>query len=87
MKKVLGLDLGIASIGWALVNQAENPEERSSIIKIGVRVNPLTSDESNAFSRGKSVETNKDRREKRGLRRNLQRYQLRRKQLISILKK
>lgn len=86
MKKVLGLDLGVASIGWALVNQAENKDEKSSIIKIGVRVNPLSSDESNAFSRGNSVETNKDRREKRSMRRNLQRYQLRRKQLISILK-
>ena len=42
MKKVLGIDLGTTSIGWALVNQAENSEETSSIIKAGVRVNPLT---------------------------------------------
>lgn len=30
MKKVLGLDLGTTSIGWAMVNQAENSEEKSS---------------------------------------------------------
>ena len=38
MKKILGLDLGTSSIGWALVNEAENNQEKSSIIKLGVRV-------------------------------------------------
>ncbi len=42
MKKILGLDLGTNSIGWALVYEAETKEEMSSIIKLGVRVNPLT---------------------------------------------
>ena len=37
MKKILGLDLGTSSIGWALVNEAETSEEKSSIIKLGVR--------------------------------------------------
>ena len=27
MKKILGLDLGSNSIGWALVNEAENRDE------------------------------------------------------------
>ncbi|MBO2525584.1 MAG: hypothetical protein CW341_07790, partial [Bacteroidetes bacterium] len=45
MKKVLGLDLGTTSIGWAIVEQAENNDEKSSIIRAGVRVNPLSSDE------------------------------------------
>lgn len=31
MKKILGLDLGTSSIGWALVNEAETSEEKSSI--------------------------------------------------------
>lgn len=35
MKKILGLDLGTASIGWALVNEAETAEEKSSIVKVG----------------------------------------------------
>ena len=45
MKKILGLDLGTTSIGWALVNEAEREGEKSSIIKLGVRVNPLSTDE------------------------------------------
>ena len=49
MKKILGLDLGSNSIGWALVNEAENRDEASSIIKLGVRVNPLTVDEMQNF--------------------------------------
>ena len=55
MKKILGLDLGCNSIGWALVNEAENTEEISSIIKLGVRVNPLTVDEMQNFEKGKTV--------------------------------
>ena len=38
MKKILGLDLGTTSIGWALVNEAENHNERSSIVKLGSRI-------------------------------------------------
>lgn len=53
MKKILGLDLGCNSIGWALVNEAENTEEISSIIKLGVRVNPLTVDEMQNFEKEK----------------------------------
>ena len=42
MKKILGLDLGTSSIGWALVNEAETSEEKSSIIKLAEQVNTLT---------------------------------------------
>ena len=56
MKKILGLDLGTSSIGWALVNEAETSEEKSSIIKLGVRVNPLTVDELQNFEKGRSEE-------------------------------
>ena len=86
MKKILGLDLGTNSIGWALVNEAENENEKSSIIMLGVRVNPLTVDEQKNFEKGKSITTNADRTMKRGKRRNLQRYKLRRENLIEILK-
>lgn len=86
MKKILGLDLGTSSIGWALVNEAENETEKSSIIKLGVRVIPLTVDELSNFERGKSITTTADRTLKRGMRRNLQRYKLRRANLIEILK-
>ena len=86
MKKILGLDLGTNSIGWAVVNEAENETEQSSIIKIGVRVNPLTTDELGNFEKGKSITTNSDRTLKRSARRNLQRYKLRKEALIKILK-
>tara|TARA_R110002096_G_scaffold436013_1_gene665098 strand:+ start:12 stop:4199 length:4188 start_codon:yes stop_codon:yes gene_type:complete len=84
MKKILGLDLGTTSIGWGLVEDSED-KEKSKIIKLGVRVNPLTTDEKTNFEGGKPISTNTDRTLKRGARRNLDRYQLRRDNLIEIL--
>ncbi len=86
MKKILGLDLGTNSIGWALVEEAKNTKD-SQIIKLGVRVNPLTTDEKINFEGGKPITTNADRTLKRGARRNLDRYQLRRDFLIKVLKR
>lgn len=86
-KRILGLDLGTTSIGWAYVKEAENEKEQSSIEKIGVRVNPLTTDEQTNFEKGKPITTNADRTLKRGARRNLNRYKLRRDYLIEVLKK
>lgn len=86
MKKILGLDLGTSSIGWAFVNEAENIDEKSSIIRLGVRVNPLTVDEQKNFEAGKSIPTNAARTLKRSMRRNLQRYKLRRDFLVKCLK-
>jgi CRISPR-associated endonuclease Csn1 len=86
MKKILGLDLGTTSIGWALVNEAESESEKSSIVKLGVRVNPLTVDELSNFEKGRSITTNADRTLKRSARRNLQRYKLRREHLLELLK-
>jgi len=85
MKKILGLDLGTTSIGWALINEASNESETSEIIKLGVRVNPLSSDEKTDFEKGRPLSTNANRTLKRGARRNLQRYKQRRKNLIEIL--
>lgn len=84
MKRILGLDLGTNSIGWALVNEAESNDEKSSIVKLGVRVNPLTVDEQQ-FEKGKSITTNADRTLKRSMRRNLKRFKLRRDNLIEVL--
>lgn len=84
MKRILGLDLGITSIGFAYVIEGKTPEE-SSIVQIGVRVNPLTVDEQTNFEKGKPITTNAERTQKRGARRNLDRYQLRRSNLIETL--
>ncbi|WP_392447505.1 type II CRISPR RNA-guided endonuclease Cas9 [Capnocytophaga canis] len=86
MKHILGLDLGTNSIGWAVVKEAENNSEKSEIVDVGVRVNPLTTDEKTNFEKGKPISTNADRTLKRSARRNLQRYKLRRKELIELLK-
>ena len=67
MKRILGLDLGTSSIGWALVNESEGAEEISSIVQLGVRVNPLTVDEMQNFEKGKSSTTNADRTLKRSI--------------------
>jgi len=85
MKKILGLDLGTTSIGWALINEAETKDEKSEIIKLGVRVNPLTTDEQTDFEKGRPLSINADRTLKRGARRNLQRFKQRRNNLIEIL--
>lgn len=87
MKKILGLDLGTTSIGWALVNESETKEEKSSIIRTGVRIIPLSTDESADFDKGKATSINADRTLKRGARRNLQRYKQRREHLLSLLLK
>ncbi|MCC6721227.1 MAG: type II CRISPR RNA-guided endonuclease Cas9 [Bacteroidia bacterium] len=86
MKKILGLDLGTNSVGWAYVTEGETQNE-TEIKQIGVRVNPLTTDEQQNFEKGKAITTNADRTLKRGARRNLDRYQLRRENLIEVLTK
>lgn len=86
MKRILGLDLGTTSIGWAYIEEAENDNEVSSIIKTGVRVVPLSTDEQNDFKKGQSITINANRTLKRGARRNLHRYKMRRKEVINILK-
>ncbi|REG92855.1 type II CRISPR RNA-guided endonuclease Cas9 [Algoriphagus antarcticus] len=84
MKNILGLDLGTTSIGFAHVIESE--DSLKSIIKqIGVRVNPLTTDEQTNFEKGKPITINADRTLKRGARRNLDRYQDRRANLIHAL--
>ncbi|MCC6572144.1 MAG: hypothetical protein IT274_11005, partial [Chitinophagales bacterium] len=84
MKKILGLDLGTNSIGWAYVIEGQG-QDKSKIKQIGVRVNPLTVDEQTNFEKGKPISTNADRTLKRSARRNLDRYQLRRENLIEVL--
>ena len=86
MKKILGLDLGTASIGWAVIERAEKTDESTRIVACGSRVVPLSSDEKDNFEKGKSITTNADRRLKRSMRRNLQRRNSRRDALIALLR-
>lgn len=84
-KNILGLDLGVSSIGWAYVQEDSKSPEHNKIIKLGVRVNPLTVDEQLNFEKGKPITTNAGRTLARSARRNLQRFKLRRANLIEIL--
>lgn len=84
-KKILGLDLGTTSIGFAVIDEGAGYE--NSVIELtGVRVNPLTTDEQTNFEKGKPVSVNAERTLKRGMRRNLDRYQLRRTALVKLLR-
>jgi len=86
MKKILGLDLGVSSIGWAYIHEGEKEDEQSAIIDVGVRIVPLDVTNKTKFEKGQAITINQDRTTKRGARRNLDRYQLRRKSLTSTLK-
>lgn len=86
-KRILGLDLGVTSIGWAMIeeNKSENVPV-SKILDMGSRIIPLSSEENDEFTRGNAQSNNATRRMKRSARRNLQRYRLRKHLLISVLK-
>ena len=86
MKTILGLDLGTNSIVWAMVKEDVKNIENNEIIKLGVRVNPLTVDEQTNFEKGKPITTNAGRTLARSARRNLQRFKQRRDKLIEVLK-
>jgi CRISPR-associated endonuclease Csn1 len=86
MKRILGLDLGTTSIGWAFVNEAENENETSSIVRSGVRVVPLSTDEIQNFSKIDAETAAGARTTKRSMRRNLQRYKQRRSAVLKLLK-
>ena len=82
MKKILGLDLGSSSIGWAFI---EEDEKRSSIKRMGVRVIPYNGDEKDEFSKGNAISLNKQRTMARTARKTNHRYKLRKKALSGKL--
>ena len=51
MKKVLGLDLGVGSIGWCLIEKEDN-NTPTRIIRMGSRIVPINSDEESAYTKG-----------------------------------
>lgn len=81
-KTILGLDLGVSSIGWAIVKETS---QKSEIINLGVRIIPLTPDEKDEFSSGNAISKNQKRTLKRTQRKGYDRYQLRRKRLVNEL--
>ena len=85
MKKILGLDLGTNSIGWALVQQDFDQKE-GDILGMGSRIIPMTQDVLDTFSGGKPLETQTAARTSyRGIRRIRERHLLRRERLHRVL--
>ena len=85
MKKILGLDLGTNSIGWAVVNADENGIPMH-IEGMGSRIIPMGSDKID-YEKGATITKNADRRTKRSTRRMGKRYKIRRNKLLYILAK
>ncbi|WP_159434722.1 type II CRISPR RNA-guided endonuclease Cas9 [Rubritalea squalenifaciens] len=75
-KYTLGLDMGVASIGWAVVSQEDK------FIDCGVRVFPAGLDN---FNSAKEKHPNMDRRSARGMRRRIRRKAERKKLIKGIL--
>ncbi len=84
MKKILGLDLGTNSIGWAIVEQDFDKKE-GKIIGIGSRIIPMSQNEISDFGKGITKSATALRTEKRGIRRLYQRDHLRRERLHRVL--
>lgn len=75
---ILGLDLGVTSVGWALLS---NTAEDRKIIATGVRIFPATTEGT------QNEPKNRKRRESRGARRMLRRKKQRRSAVKALLQK
>lgn len=82
--KILGLDLGVGSVGWCLINADEekNPIE---ILGIGSRILSLTPDETSYFERGRGKTICAERTARRTARKSYGRRKMRRNHLTSLL--
>ncbi len=89
MKKILGLDLGTNSIGWAVVNaEVENGETKIKAIEAaGSRIIPMDAGKLGDFEKGKGNSKSKaaERTVFRGKRRLIERFKLRRERLNRVL--
>lgn len=84
MKKILGLDLGTNSIGWALV-ELDFENKNGNIIGIGSRIIPMSQDILGKFDSGVSFSQTAERTGYRSIRKLYQRDNLRRERLHRVL--
>jgi CRISPR-associated endonuclease Csn1 len=77
MGKILGLDIGTNSIGWALV-------EDEIILGMGSRIVPMGTDKID-YEKGIAITKNADRRVTRTIRKMNKRYKQRRNKLLYVL--
>ncbi len=84
IKKILGLDLGTNSIGWALV-ELDSENKKGNIIDLGSRIISMGAEVLN-FEQGNPQTKNAERRIARSIRRMGKRYKARRNKLLYSLK-
>lgn len=84
MKKILGLDLGTNSIGWALVEH-NFEEKQGKILGMGSRIIPMSQDILGEFDKGNSISQTASRTGFRSIRRLRERHLLRRERLHRVL--
>jgi len=84
MKRILGLDLGTNSIGWALIQQ-DFENKQGEILGMGSRIIPMDQGTLGDFGKGIGVSQTADRTRFRSIRRLRERYLLRRQRLHRIL--
>ncbi|WP_373058183.1 type II CRISPR RNA-guided endonuclease Cas9 [Zunongwangia sp. H14] len=85
MKRILGLDLGTNSIGWALV-EIDKENFVVNVIALGSRIIPMDSGEISKFQEGATLTSKAaNRTDLRSARKNKERYILRRDRLHVIL--
>ncbi len=88
MRKILGLDLGTNSIGWAVVNTVEDENGNfifNSISRANSRIIPMDQATIGDFNKGNSKSQTAERTRLRGVRRILERSHLRRERLNRVL--
>ena len=83
MKKILGLDLGVSSVGLSVVYEENKQKE---IKELAVRIVPEDPNFHGKFYSGNTASKNLERTTNRGIRRGIQRFKIRRDNLYKILK-
>lgn len=83
-KKILGLDLGTNSIGWAMV-ETDEQNQPQKILKAGSRIIPMDAKLMGDFESGNSISQTGERTRSRGVRRLYERRALRRERLCRVL--
>lgn len=81
---ILGLDLGTNSIGWALI-EIDDENNPISILGMGSRIIPLSSDDRDQFNKGQTITKNRDRTTARTQRKGYDRRQSRKSGLKELL--
>ena len=80
MAKIVGLDIGTNSIGWAVIDN-----ETKHIDATGSRIIPMDAGRLGDFEKGNTVSFTAERTKYRGMRRLRERYLLRRERLLRVL--